>query len=47
MQRLYARLRADGSTRGVRDRLVSFPEFNDLIGLDEKYALDERFGSGS
>lgn len=47
MQGLYARLRADGSTRGFRDRLVSFPEFNDLIGLDQKYALDTRFGSGS
>lgn len=47
MQGLYARLRADGSTRAFRDRLVSFPEFNDLIGLDQKYALDERFRSGS
>jgi hypothetical protein len=47
MQGLYARLRADGSTRGFRDHLVSFPEFNDLIGLDQKYALDERFRSGS
>ena len=47
MRGLYARLRADGTTRGFRDRLVSFPEFNDLIGLDQKYALDARFGSGS
>jgi len=46
MQTLYARLRADGSTRACRERLVSFPEFNELIGLDQKYALDERFGSG-
>jgi methylisocitrate lyase len=44
MQTLYARLRSDGHTRAVRDRLVGFPEFNALIGLDEKYALDERFG---
>ncbi len=44
MQTLYACLRADGSTRACRDRLVSFPEFNALIGLDQKYALDERFG---
>jgi methylisocitrate lyase len=44
MQTLYARLRADGHTRAVRDRLVAFPEFNALVGLDEKYALDARFG---
>jgi methylisocitrate lyase len=44
LQTVYASLRAHGHTRSVRDRLVSFPEFNALIGLDEKYALDERFG---
>ncbi len=44
MQTVYASLRSQGHTRAVRDRLVSFPEFNELIGLDEKYALDERFG---
>jgi methylisocitrate lyase len=43
MQELYARLRADGHTLAVRDRLITFPEFNALVGLDEKYALDERF----
>jgi methylisocitrate lyase len=43
MQTVYARLRSDGHTRAVRDRQVSFAEFNALIGLDEKYALDERF----
>lgn len=43
MQELYGRLRADGHTLAVRDRLVTFPEFNALVGLDEKYALDERF----
>lgn len=43
MQALYARLRADGHTRAMRDRLVSFPEFNALVGLDDKYALEERF----
>jgi methylisocitrate lyase len=47
LQGVYASLRANGHTRAVRDRLVSFPEFNALIGLDEKYALDERFGGGS
>lgn len=44
MQELYAHLRADGDTRAARHRQVSFPEFNRIVGLDEKYALDERFG---
>jgi methylisocitrate lyase len=43
MQDVYARLRADGHTLGVRERLTTFPEFNALVGLEEKYALDERF----
>lgn len=43
MQEIYARLRADGHTLAVRDRLMTFAEFNALVGLDEKYALDERF----
>ena len=43
MEEVYARLRADGHTLAVRDRLSTFPEFNALVGLDDKYALDERF----
>ena len=39
------RLRTDGHTRAVRDRLVTFAELNALVGLDDKYALDERFGA--
>jgi methylisocitrate lyase len=44
MQSVFAHLRADGHTRAVRDRQVGFAEFNGLIGIDEKYALDARFG---
>jgi methylisocitrate lyase len=44
MQTVYAHLRADGHTRAVRDRQVGFAGFNDVMGVDEKYALDERFG---
>ena len=43
MQEIYARLRTDGHTLAVRDRLMTFAEFNALVGLDEKYALDDRF----
>jgi 2-methylisocitrate lyase-like PEP mutase family enzyme len=41
----YRTLRADGTTLGEEQRLVSFSEFNSLIGVDEKYALGERFGA--
>ena len=37
---VYAALRRDGDTTTVRDRMVGFDEFNRLIGLEEKYALD-------
>lgn len=45
MQDLYGRLRSDGHTRAVRERQVPFADFNRLVGLEEKYALDARFGS--
>jgi 2-methylisocitrate lyase-like PEP mutase family enzyme len=41
----YRKLRTDGTTLGEEQRLVSFSEFNALIGVDEKYALAERFGA--
>ena len=34
----------DGTTLGEEQRLMSFAEFNALIGVEEKYALAERFG---
>ena len=40
----YQKLRADGTTLGEEHRLMTFAEFNALIGVDEKYALAERFG---
>ena len=40
----YEKLRAEGTTLGDEHRLMSFDEFNALIGVDEKYALAERFG---
>jgi methylisocitrate lyase len=43
LQTVYAHLRTDGHTRAMRDRQVGFGEFNTLIGLDETYALAERF----
>jgi methylisocitrate lyase len=43
---MYAKLRRDGSTTGAEDQLMSFEEFNALIGVEEKYRLAERFGAG-
>ena len=47
MQVVYQRLFAAGTTKGEQQRLMSFPEFNQLIGVEEKYALAERFGESS
>jgi 2-methylisocitrate lyase-like PEP mutase family enzyme len=41
---MYQKLRADGTTTGEEHRLMTFPEFNELIGVEEKYAQARRFG---
>jgi len=41
---MYTKLRDDGTTIGDEHKLMTFAEFNDLIGVDEKYKLAERFG---
>jgi 2-methylisocitrate lyase-like PEP mutase family enzyme len=43
MEDAYTVLRRDGSSKAMRDKMVGFDTFNQLIGLDEKYALDEEF----
>jgi hypothetical protein len=44
MEAMYAKLLADGTTIGEEARLMDFSSFNGLIGVEEKYALGERFG---
>ena len=44
IEHLYRKLRTDETTRGEEQRLMSFAEFNDLIGVEDKYALAERYG---
>lgn len=44
IESFYRKLRVDGTTLGEEERLMTFAEFNALIGVDEKYALAERFG---
>jgi len=39
------KLRQDGTTVGSDTDLMTFDEFNDLIGVEEKYALAKRFGA--
>ena len=41
----YREIRRSGSTSAVRDRMLEFQEFNQLIGVDQRYADDERFRS--
>jgi len=44
IEHMYTKLRDDGTTIGEEHKLIAFAEFNDLIGVDEKYKLAERFG---
>jgi 2,3-dimethylmalate lyase len=40
---IYSTLRDDGSTTKILDRLMPFDEFNEIVGLKEKYSLDEKY----
>jgi 2-methylisocitrate lyase-like PEP mutase family enzyme len=40
---IYGTLRLRGSTLTILDRLMPFNQFNDIVGLDEKYALDAKY----
>jgi 2-methylisocitrate lyase-like PEP mutase family enzyme len=40
---VYTTLRKEGSTLSILDRLMPFDEFNDIVGLNEKYLLDAKF----
>jgi 2-methylisocitrate lyase-like PEP mutase family enzyme len=44
LETVYGTLLGDGTTIGHEDRLMTFEAFNELIGVDEKFALAERFG---
>ena len=44
LERVYQKLLADQTTRGAEEDLMTFASFNDLIGVEEKYRLAERFG---
>jgi len=40
---VYTTLRRDGSTLSILDRLMPFDEFNQIVGLNEKYAIDAKY----
>ncbi len=40
---MYQKLKNDATTIGEESHLMTFQEFNDLIGVADKYALAERF----
>ena len=39
----YAHLQRFGSSDAMADQMMSFDEFTDILGLEEKYAFDEKF----
>jgi methylisocitrate lyase len=41
---IYDKIRRDDTTLGAEDRLMAFDEFNELIGVEAKYKLAERYG---
>ena len=47
LERTFGELRRQGTTAHLGDALISFDEFNSLVGVEERYAFDERYGAAS
>lgn len=43
MQKLMAELKENGTTEGFMDKMIDFPDFNKLIGLDEYNEMGKKF----
>jgi 2-methylisocitrate lyase-like PEP mutase family enzyme len=43
LETIYEKLRRDGNTVGMEERMMNFGTFNELIGVEEKYRLAARF----
>jgi len=43
IEETYRQIRATASTRELEDRMLSFEEFNSLIGVEERYQDDARY----
>ncbi len=44
VQNALAELKTTGTTRGIRDHMVSFAEYNAILDLEQIKELDDRFG---
>lgn len=40
---VYSTLRRDGSTTKILDQLMPFDDFNEIVGLEEKYSMDQKY----
>ncbi len=40
----YSKLHQDGTTLGMEKDLLNFADFNELIGVEEKYKMTEKYG---
>ena len=45
IEQMYQKLRVNGTTIGEESHLMTFSQFNELIGVEEKYELAKRFGA--
>jgi 2-methylisocitrate lyase-like PEP mutase family enzyme len=45
LNEVYKTLRREGTTIEILDRLMPFDEFNGIVGLEQKYQLDEKYRS--
>jgi len=43
LEKAYSHLAEHGDTSAIKDRMMGFDEFGSLVGLEEKYALAERY----
>lgn len=43
LERTYSEIRARGGTDRIGESLMPFGEFNALVGLEDRYAADERY----
>ncbi len=41
---IYEKIKRDDTTLGAENQLMAFDDFNDLIGVEEKYKLAEHYG---
>ncbi len=44
IERVYRKLHEEGTTLGEEKNLMAFDELNNVVGVEEKYGLAERFG---